>query len=141
MADFVTGEWVGLKALYERIAEVGTQADEAAREIVTRSAALAERAAKANFEGSHKKGQPHVGGSKPNVVTGTLRRSIRTDPVARLGLATYGTTLAPRVIYARRVELGWQGKGAHPYFRPGVEQVKPEFRRIAAEVWRTFMRL
>jgi hypothetical protein len=102
-------EWDGLDAVLASIERVATQADMAAKAIVAQSAAVVEAKAKANFSGSHKKGEPHVGGDKPNIVTGTLRRSIRADPVTRRGVGDYGTTVAPRVIYARRVELGYSG--------------------------------
>lgn len=131
--------WDGLKALEGAIERVGGQADGAAKSIVARSAAVVEAAAKANFSGSHKKGEPHVGGDKPNVVTGTLRRSIRADAVTRHGLGDYGTTVGPRAVYGRRVELGWKGSKGYPFFEPAVRDVRPQLRAIAAEEWRKFL--
>jgi hypothetical protein len=139
VADFVTGEWLGMKAVYDAIEKVGTQADAGAREIVAKSAAVMEAAAKANFSGSHKKGQPHVGGEQPNIVTGSLRRSIRSDPLTRYGPGDYGTRVGPRMIYGRRVELGLGGKGAYPFFNPAAKSSQPKFEAIAAEVWRKFL--
>ena len=136
---FIEGEWLGMKELFGAIEKVSLQADAGAREIVAKSAAVMEAAAKANFSGAHKKGMPHVGGDQPNVVTGTLRRSIRTDPIVRAGVAEYATKVAPRVVYARRVELGWKGSRGYPYFKPGAESSKPKFKAIAAEVWRRFL--
>lgn len=139
MADGIEMAWHGLKEAYAAIDRISAQADAATREIVAKSAAVVEKAAKGNFSGSHKRGQPHVGGDRPNVVTGTLRRSIRPEPIVRVGLGEYGTTIGPRTVYARRVELGMNGKGAYPYFRPGVEDTKDELRAIAAETWRKFL--
>lgn len=142
--------WSGLHAFDAAIKKVEGQADLAARAIVTQSAAVVEAAAKGNFEGSHRKGEPHVGGNKPNVVTGTLRRSIRHDPVRRYGIGDYGTEVAPRTVYARRVELGgtaqgWRGRtfttGKYPYFTPAVESSRPKLEAIAAEQWRRFLAL
>jgi hypothetical protein len=123
-------------------------ANAAARKAVAEAAALAEAGAKQNFEGSHARGEPHVGGDKPNVVTGTLRRSIRADPIRRYGIADYGTVVAPRVAYARRVEKGYPGGGdgpgqqatrAFPYFEPAAHIAREQFRVIAAEQWRRFL--
>lgn len=118
--------------------------DVAAKAIATESALTIERAAKANFEGSHAKGEPHVGGDLPNVVTGTLRRSIRHDPVRRYSYATWGTTVAPTTVYGRRVELGYSGGSgpghhttrAFPYFQPAVDAAQPRIQSIAMLRWR-----
>lgn len=151
VADGFSLAWDGLKAVEAAFTKVSADADAAARSIVAKSAAVVEAAAKANFEGAHKKGEPHVGGSKPNVVTGTLRRGIRADPVVRYGLAEYGTRVAPRVIYARRVELGYPGGGKgsgrghgrtspHPFFDPAVKDTKPKLEALAAAEWARFLR-
>jgi hypothetical protein len=115
---------------------------------VSKTAALVEKRAKENFEGSHAKGQPHVGDHHPNVVTGTARRSVRTDPVQRFGLGDYGTIVAPRAKYYRRLELGWptsDGTRGHqvtrpfPSFVPAAREARKEFPEIAAETWRAFL--
>lgn len=124
-------------------------ADAAARENVVKGAAALEAAAKRNFQGSHPRGQPHVGGDRPNVVTGTLRRSITHDPVRR-AFGGYATRVGPSTVYARRVELGWpnsDGTRGHqrtrpfPYFTPAYDQVRRELTEIAAATWRKAMRL
>jgi hypothetical protein len=129
---------MGLDAVLARVERVAAQADVAAKAIVTQSAAVVEAAAKS---GSHKKGEPHVGGDKPNIVTGTLRRSIRTDPVTRSGIAEYSTKVAPRVIYARRVELGYQGSRGYAYFGPAVRDSMPKLAAIQQAQWAKFMKL
>lgn len=139
MADGIEVAWSGLDKLYAAIDRLGTQADAAAREIVAKSAALLEAAAKANFAGAHKKGQPHVGGDKPNVVTGSLRRSIRADPVVQSGSHEFSTRVGPRTVYARRVELGYQGSKGYPYFAPAYRQVQPQLEALAAATWRKYM--
>jgi HK97 gp10 family phage protein len=150
VADGFSLAWQGLRSVEAAFTKVSADADTAARSIVAKGAAVVEAAAKANFQGSHKRGEPHVGGSKPNVVTGTLRRSIRTDPIVRYGLGEYGTRVAPSTVYARRVELGYPGggKGAgrghghtnpHPYFTPAVDSTRPQLEALAAAEWRRFL--
>lgn len=131
--------WLGVGELEAALTKVAGQAEEASRALVERSAAMVEAAAKANFDGSHARGRPHVGGSKPNVVTGTLRRSIHADPVRRYGLSDYGTVVGPHVIYGRRVELGYNGSTPHPYFAPAVQAVRPRFAELSARTWREFL--
>lgn len=139
---------LGLSQFEAALRRVAKDADAAAKTAVVETAALVEREAKHNFFGSHKKGEPHVGGDKPNVVTGTLRRSIIADPVRRYGIADYGTVVAPRAVYGRRVELGWSASDgtrghqvtrAFPYFEEPARRGREEFPRIAAERWRRFL--
>lgn len=139
MADGFSLMIGGLQGVFAKIEEVAAQGDLAAKTIVTRGAALMEKEAKANFSGAHKKGQPHVGGDKPNVVTGTLRRSIRSAPVTRLGMAEYGTSVSPSTVYARRVELGYRGSKGYPYFRPAAEKVRPQLEALAKATWAQFL--
>lgn len=130
-----------VEAAFDRI--VG-KASSASREIVRESAILIESTAKKNFEGSHAKGQKHVGGAKPNVVSGSLRRSIRHDPIAPDGLTGAFTLVGPTMIYGRRVELGFTGtdsKGRHyaqpphEYFGSAVRDTEIEVRQIATDRW------
>jgi hypothetical protein len=82
-----------------------------------------EREAKKNANtGEHPRGQGHIPGTGPgpNVVTGTLRRSITTE--VRYGFGSYIATVGPTVEYARAVELGhpnWGGK-RYPYLIPAA---------------------
>lgn len=139
---------LGVRELTRALERVAVEADVAARDAVAKTAAMVESAAKRNFVGSHSKGDPHVGGDQPNVVTGTARRSIRTDPIRRYGLGDYGTVVAPRVIYGRRLELGYPGGGggrghqatrAFPYFEEPAKKARDEFPRIAATRWSAFL--
>jgi hypothetical protein len=137
---------LGLAEFEAALKKVAAEADEAARATVSKAAALAEAGAKGNFAGSHKKGEPRVqasvgGHPAPNVVTGNLRRSIRTDPIKRFGLGDYGTIVAPRAIYSRAVELGRHpGSAAYPFFEPAARLVRPRFGEIAAQQWSKFLR-
>lgn len=138
--------WVGLSELQAAFTKVSAEADVASRTIVAKAAAVAEKEAKANFSGSHAKGQPHVGGDKPNVVTGTARRSIGHEPVSRTGAFEWGTRVGPRTKYARRLELGGtDSRGVttrpFPYFEPGVRTARMQFSAIAAAEWGAFLRL
>lgn len=136
--------WIGLAEVEHALAKVAADATKASKLIVRDSVVLVERAAKKNFEGHHKRGYPHVGGDKPNVVTGALRRSIHADPIRAYGTYEYGTSIGPRTVYARRVELGFDGGAgrgqqatrAFPYFRPAVESTREAMHEIAARHWR-----
>lgn len=137
------GSWVGLDEVMARMTAMTDEAALQARVAVTGAAAIVERAAKANFQGSHAKGQPHEGGDLPNIVSGTLRRSIRTQPVTHVGLASYRTMVAPTTVYGRRIELGYpggSGRGhqhtrAFPYFGRAVDSTHAEVGAFASSCW------
>ena len=82
-----------------------------------------EREAKKNANtGTHKRYEGHIPGTGPgpNVVTGTLRRSITTE--VRYGFGSYIAQVGPTVEYAKDVELGipkWKGK-RYPYLVPAA---------------------
>ncbi len=128
---------IGAKEIEAALREIGTvRVDAAERRILTQGAALIEKAAKANFEGSHKRGEPHVGGDKPNVVTGTLRRSIYHTPIAGTP-GNRSVQVGPRVVYARAIEWGNPRNNSRPlpYFEPAVQQVTPAIGEMAAREW------
>lgn len=65
----------------------------------------------------------HIGpsGSGPNVITGTLKRSIRTS--VSYGFDSYIAVIGPTVEYARAVELGsprWKSGVKYPYLEPAA---------------------
>lgn len=140
--------WVGMDEVMARLSAMTAQASAAAKVAAVGAASIVEAKAKANFEGSHSKGKPHVGGDKPNVVTGTARRSIVTDPVESVALGEFLTRVGPTVVYGRRLELGWPGSSgrshqhtrAFPYFDPAVADTQPEVAEFAAQTWAKFMR-
>jgi hypothetical protein len=127
--------WVGIPEFKAAAEKLAKQADVASRMILVQSASLVVRNAQENFVGSHRRNKPHVGGSKPNVVTGQTRRSIKFEGVVRVGLATYMTRVGPTVAWGRRLELGMNGKGAYPYFGPAVEKSRIQFPSIASSAW------
>lgn len=122
-----------------------------ARQTVARAADEIIAKAMKNFDGAHRKGQPHVGGDKPNVVTGTLRRSIHHTVLQAFegGMGGWETMVGPATVYARRIELGYPGGDsapghqhtrAFPYFRPAADEVAKDLTGIAALTWKEFMR-
>lgn len=141
--------WSGLSDVLAAFEKVSVQADTATRVIVVKAAAVAEAEIKRGFSGSHKKGEPHVGGNKPNIVTGNLRRSVTHTAVTRSGLGEYSSRVGPTAVYGRRVELGYAGGGggrghqptrAFPYFRPGADAARRQFGALAATEWARFLR-
>jgi hypothetical protein len=73
--------------------------------------------------GTHKKGTPRIPGTGPgpNVVTGALRRSIRTD--VKYGFGNYIAVVGASTEYARAVELGsprWKSGVKYPYLAPAA---------------------
>lgn len=130
-----------VEAAFDRILKDVEQAN---RDIVAESAALVENRIKSNFQGSHRRGEPHTGGDKPNVVTGTLRRGVRHTPIVRDGVAGAMTTLGPTSVYGRRVELGFVGTDSrgrnyhqppYAYFGPGVDETRAALPEIARRRW------
>jgi phage gpG-like protein len=102
---------------------------EFAAEYAVAMAGLAvERQAKINANtGTHKRGEGHIPGTGPgpNVVTGNLRRSIRTD--VRYGFGNYVAVVGAYAEYARAVELGssrWKSGVKYPYLGPAADTLR-----------------
>lgn len=84
-------------------------------------------------------------GQGPGVVTGRLRNSITITSSGPAGRWGYEATVAPTVIYARRLELGFTGtdsRGRHynqppyPFMRPAYDRLMAgEAERIFREAW------
>ena len=129
--------WDGLKELGDWVAKQSTATDNAVKEAVAKASALTNKETQADFSGSHKAGQPHVGpnGGYPNVPRpgGNLKRSITADPIIRYGLADYGTSVGPRAVYARAIELGLRNAPSihYPFFVPGAQRAAKQF----SEIW------
>lgn len=132
----------GVRELQAALTRGMAQADLAARANVQLASLELIKEAQANFSGSHRKGYPHVpnGNNYPNVVTGTLRRSIISDGIRPLGPAFYSTKVGPTTKYGRRVELGLHPTGAYPYFGPAVKRVRAKVNTIAAANWAKLIR-
>src|SRR6478752_1168817 len=101
---------LGMSEFRAAVVKVTVEMDAAARATVVKAAAFLERKTKANFEGVHTKGESHVGGDRPNVVTGTARRSVRSDPIRRYAVGDYSQRVVLRAIYYRCLELGYPGE-------------------------------
>ncbi|MEC5149142.1 hypothetical protein [Cryobacterium sp. GrIS_2_6] len=146
--------WLGISEFESALKKVAAQADDASKIIVAKSAAVVVKEAMSNFEGTRKRimgpraekyghlvADRHVGGDKPNVISGDLRRSIKADPITRFGFTEYGTKVAPRMAYGRRVELGLNGSKGYPFFEPGVLNARPLLAAIARDAWAEIVRL
>ena len=149
MADSFKVVFGGVKEFERAIEVMIAKVDVAAREAVTKGGHLIEAKSKEQFSGAHAKGQPHVGGNAPNVVTGTARRSIHGDSITHIGFGTWQSLTGPSVVYGRRLELGFNGVDAlgrvydtqgYPYMQPGFDEAKPELPRIFAEAWGAALR-
>jgi hypothetical protein len=101
-----------------------------------------ERQAKLNASGPTRKGYAngkidppqHIPwqGAGPNVISGSLRRSITTT-IRREGFGDYVATVMPTMVYARAVELGnprWKSGVKYPYLIPAAEAIKPRMNQI-----------
>ena len=132
--------WKGLEEMEKAFTRAGVQADLAARENVKVASMTLIRDAQGNFQGSHKKGQPHVGGNKPNIVTGNLRRSIMADSLNHYGMGIWTAKVGPTMKYGRRVELGLAPTGSYPYFGPAAKQLRLEMAAIATANWARFIK-
>ena len=132
--------WTGIADLEKAVVRAGAQVDAAARENVRVGAMTLIRDAQSNFEGSHRKGEPHVGGDKPNIVTGNLRRSIMADSLKHTAMGGYSTSVGPTMKYGRRVELGLAPTGAYPYFGPAAAHLRTEMAAIATANWARFIK-
>ena len=138
MVLYVTGASEIRELLLRKIAA----ADLAAIRIVKRSQTVVESTAKKQFTGAHAPGTPTGSspGSPPEVITGTLRRSIKSGPVVKMGIAGARGQVYPTAVYARIQELGGvAGHGsvlpARPYMGPAEVASKPRISVIAFEEW------
>lgn len=139
MSGFTSVSWSGFGDVRAAFVRIGAGVDQAAKANMTEATAFLIKEAMANFEGAHKKGQPHVGGDKPNVVTGNLRRSIMADGVHHTGMGSYETTVGPTMKYGRRVELGLAPTGAYPYFGPAAAKTRTIMSAIATANWARYI--
>ena len=105
---------------------------------------LIERYAKQGFAGQHPPGTPRPvpDDPRPYAITEALKRSIGRQP-SQPRLVTRGVylqTVAPTMIYGRRIELGYNGKGAYPYLGPAVRKATPMLQPIFIQAWSTALR-
>ena len=126
----------GIPELKAALDKMVGKVNEASLRIITRSQAVAEAAVKAQFTGHHKKGEPTTSksGKPPDVVTGTLRRSVISERPTMNGLVAHGRVY-PTMVYARIQELGGRGLPARPYVHPGYLASLPAISKISTEEW------
>lgn len=131
----------GMDAFRSAIAEMNVKVGLAAQANVRDGSAMVVREAMANFEGAHKKNRPRVPNSsnRPNIVTGNLRRSIRSSGITSLGGARFEATAGPTAIYGRRVELGFNNRGSYPFFGPAVKATRARMQAVATSNWAKYL--
>jgi phage gpG-like protein len=135
----------GVKELIEALSKTAEAAELAALVIVKRGQVVVEGEAKKQFEYSHPRGTktPSSPGTPPAVITGTLRRSIKSDTPVPIGIGGAEGKVYPTAIYARIQELGGQGhRGnipARPYMAPALEASRPQLQVIAVAEWRRIL--
>lgn len=117
-----------VKNLKEVLAAIDATEDKlerAAQQGIAQAGLAIQRQAQKNANtGTHPRNQGHLQGTGPgpNVVTGALRRSIRTSVIRGFG-DLYVATVGPTVEYARAVELGhprWKSGVKYPYLEPAA---------------------
>lgn len=118
--------WLGVPEFNAALSAIGERATVQARAAVAEAAAEVEKAAKLRASGR----------PGPNVITGTLRRSINHDPVTPWGVRGWETRIGPTVIYGRRVELGFRGADSlgRVYNQPGYPYFGPAFRASGSRI-------
>lgn len=132
--------WQGLGEANAAFARMNAGMDLAARANVEQASAILIREAMSNFEGAHRRGEPHRGGPKPNVVTGNLRRSIQAQSLIHDGPGRYSREVGPTAVYARAIELGREGHNrAYPYFGPAAKTIRQRMPAIAMENWARYI--
>lgn len=124
---------VGLAEFESALKASVRAADAGSRAAVVNASRVLENATKAKLTtSSHRKGTPTPSrpGQPPSLVSGTLRRSVRSSPAEKIGPTMWQTTVGPTVIYARIHEKGGQAGWGHtvtlparPYFEPTVNEL------------------
>jgi len=139
---------IGLSEFQAAFIKVGAQADQAAKASVQEGTKYFLNQAINGFEGSHAAGEPHVGGNKPNVVTGNLRRSLKAQGIEHIGIGEWSGTAGPSMAYARRVELGAKGPDSlgrimnsrpFPYVQPAYDELQKKLPSIVATNWTKYV--
>ena len=134
------------------LARAGAATDKA----VDDGLALIQRAAQQNLTYfSHPPGTatPSAPGEPPALVSGALRRSIKTRRT-KSGPTLYEGRVGPTIIYGRIQELGgrlghnprhgmWRAAGflpPRPYFRPASDNARPKVQALFRDAWAEALR-
>ena len=118
-----------------------TIAKEATRDAVVSGAHLIEANTKASFGPVHARGTPKTDMTRPQSITGNLRRSVEVVESGPGGEWGWAARLAPQMIYSRRIELGFpKGVHAYPYLTPGGEKSLPYLNEVFTAAWSRALR-
>lgn len=141
---------VGVSEFQAALRKSVADADRGARMAAVRAAAAVEVAAKRKLgASSHSKGTPTPSkpGQPPSLITGTLRRSVRSFPAERVGANAWQTQVGPTAVYARIQELGGtlganprHGMWRRPATLPARPYLTPAVRELidSGELWTAF---
>lgn len=148
MSDGLSMTILGVKEVQAAMSRLAAESQAVATEIVQASQAEMERRIKESFTQRHSRRTPTPSspGSPPAVVTGQLRRSVKSFPVRQIAGGAIGQ-VAPTAIYARIQELGGvTGRNhattlpARPYVRPTLDAASARLEEIAAQRWDRMLR-
>lgn len=129
--------WVGVREVEAAFTKVAADADAVAVSALQKVGADVVKRAMNDFSGSHAKGERHVGGAMPNIVTGNLRRSIHMEKPERLGVGDWKIMVGFGTVYGMAIEFGnpRTGAPAYPFFTPAVEASQPSWAGTMASEW------
>jgi len=115
----------------------------AGREAVATASAMLIADAMSNFIGAHSKREPRIPNSsnRPNVVTGNLRRSIRSTGITQTGRAAFEAEVGPTAEYGRAVEMGYGNRGAYPFFGPAAKRIREMMPDISTTIFARYIAL
>ena len=137
--------WSGTDRMGAALRLVAARQGAATQQALAKAALLVERNTKLRLSlSSHPPGTrtPSRPGEPPSLVTGNLRRSVRTRGPYRSGRG-YTALVGPTAVYGRVQELGGPaGRGlrtqlpARPYLQPALRDSRADIRRIFLAEWR-----
>lgn len=128
----------GARECIAAIEGIKAKTEAASMNIVRRSEMHLEAEIKKGFTKSHPRNTPTPAapGEPPAVVTGTLRRSVKSTSPIPLGSGGASGKVYPTAVYARIQELGGGAIPGRPYVGPAYSRSTGKFHDIANEEWR-----
>ena len=80
-------------------------------------------------------------GEPPMLLTGNLRRSVKSGKPEFLGYEHYYVQVGPTAVYGRIQELPRSNGGYnHPYMKPALDKVRGRIKKIYEDVWKESLR-